>query len=295
MVFIVKKHTIPGIKKIPCEMIPGDTMVMRQVIDIDHEKCNGCGLCIPDCPEGALQIIDGKAHLISDIFCDGLGACIGTCPEGAIRTIEREGEEYSEVKTMENIVKGGQNVIKAHLKHLKDHAQTEYYNIAVEVLKEKGMEVPDLEDEPCGCPGTVAKVMEPETDEEPSGSRGDVQSELRQWPVQIHLLHPKAPFFDNSHLLILADCVAAANPNLHSQLIHGKAIAMGCPKLDDTGAYVEKLSEIIKQNRIKSITVAIMEVPCCGGMAWIAEEAIKKSGKEVPLIKEMVSLQGKLM
>ena len=118
---------------------------------------------------------------------------------------------------------------------------------------------------------------------------------MRQWPVQIHLLHPKAPFFDNSHLLILADCVAAANPNLHSQLIHGKTVAMGCPKLDDSQAYVEKLSEIIKQNRIKSITVATMEVPCCGGMVWIAEEAIKRSGKEVPLIKEMISLRGELM
>ncbi len=291
MVFIIKKHTIHGIKK-----IPGVIMVMRQVIDIDQEKCNGCGLCIPDCPEGALQIIDGKAHLISDIFCDGLGACIGTCPEGAIRTIEREGEEYSEIKTMENIIKAGPNVIKAHLKHLKDHAQTEYYNIAVDVLNEKGIEIPMIEeDADCGCPGTVAKVMEPEADSAPSGFQGEMPTELRQWPVQIHLLHPKAPFFDNSHLLLLADCVAAANPNLHSQLIHGKSIAMGCPKLDDAGAYVEKLSEIIKQNRIKSVTVAIMEVPCCGGMVMIAEEAIKRSGKEVPLIKEMVSLQGKLM
>jgi NAD-dependent dihydropyrimidine dehydrogenase PreA subunit len=272
-------------------------MVKRQIINIDQDKCTGCGLCIPDCPEGALQIIDGKAHLISDIFCDGLGACIGTCPEGAIATIEREAEEYSEKLTMENIIKAGSNVVKAHLKHLKDHGQTRYFNEAVEVLNEKGMEVPSLEekeDEDCGCPGTRMMTMEPEKEEpEPSASSGS--SELRQWPVQIHLLHPKAPFFDNSHLLILADCVAAANPNLHSQLIHGKTVAMGCPKLDDSQAYVEKLSEIIKQNRIKSVTVATMEVPCCGGMVWIAEEAIKMSGKDVPLIKEMISLHGELM
>jgi NAD-dependent dihydropyrimidine dehydrogenase PreA subunit len=271
-------------------------MVMRQIINIDHEKCTGCGLCVPDCPEGALQIIDGKAHLISDIFCDGLGACIGTCPENAITTIEREAEEYSERLTMENIIKAGPNVIRAHLKHLKDHGQTGYFNEAVDVLDEKGIEVPSLEEDlPCGCPGTAMRVMEPPEEEGATRATGTRTSALRQWPVQIHLLHPKAPFFDNSHLLILADCVAAANPNLHSQLIHGKTVAMGCPKLDDAQAYMEKLSEIIKQNRIKSVTVATMEVPCCSGMVRIAEMAIYRSGKEVPLIKEMVSLDGKIM
>ncbi|MGA1872779.1 MAG: ATP-binding protein [Thermoplasmatota archaeon] len=271
-------------------------MVMRQIISIDHDRCTGCGLCVPDCPEGALQIIDGKAHLISDIFCDGLGACIGTCPEGAIRTIEREAEEYSERLTMENIIKAGSNVIKAHLKHLKDHGQTGYFNEAVEVLKEKGIEVPSLEEEelPCGCPGTIMKKLDPvEESDRPEG--GERTSALRQWPVQIHLLHPKAPFFENSHLLILADCVAAANPNLHSQLIHGKTVAMGCPKLDDARAYIKRLSEILRQNRIKSVTVATMEVPCCSGMVRIAEEAVKLSGKELPLIKEMISLRGELM
>ncbi|MFW3147137.1 MAG: ATP-binding protein [Thermoplasmatota archaeon] len=270
-------------------------MVTRQIINIDHDKCTGCGLCVPDCPEGALQIIDGKAHLISDIFCDGLGACIGTCPEGAISTIEREAEEYSERLTMDNIVKGGPNVIRAHLKHLKDHGQTRYFNEAVEVLNEKRMEVPELDEElPCGCPGTTMRKLEVE---ESSGSDpGELRTtELRQWPVQIHLLHPRAPFFDNSHLLLIADCVAAANPNLHSQLIHGKTIAMGCPKLDDAGAYIEKMAEILKQNRIKSLTVATMEVPCCGGMVRIAEEAIRLSGKNIPLIKEMISLKGELM
>jgi NAD-dependent dihydropyrimidine dehydrogenase PreA subunit len=270
-------------------------MVMRQVIDIDHDRCDGCGLCIPDCPEGALQIIDGKAHLISDIFCDGLGACIGTCPKGAISTIEREGEEYSERLTMENIIKGGPNVIRVHLKHLKDHGQTGYYNQAVQVLEEKGIEVPEIEEElPCGCPGTEMKKLELDESESRS-SEVTRKTSLRQWPVQIHLLHPKAPFFDNSHLLILADCVAAANPNLHDQLIHGKTVAMGCPKLDNADAYIEKLSEILKQNRIKSVTVAVMEVPCCGGMVKIAEEAIRLSGKEVSIIREMVSLKGEIM
>ncbi len=270
-------------------------MVKRQIINIDQEKCTGCGVCIPDCPEGALQIIDGKAHLISDIFCDGLGACIGTCPEGAISTIEREAKEYDERVTMENIIKAGPNVVKAHLKHLKAHAQTNYFNIAVEVLKEKDMEIPDIEEEeaPCGCPGTEMTIIEPPKGGLITGT--ETSSALRQWPVQIHLLHPNAPFFENSHLLLLADCVAAANPNLHAQLIHGKTIAMGCPKLDDSTAYIEKLSEIIKHNRIKSVTVAMMEVPCCGGMAVIAQEAIKGSGKDVPLIREMISISGELM
>jgi Pyruvate/2-oxoacid:ferredoxin oxidoreductase delta subunit len=268
-------------------------MAARQIIEIDDEKCNGCGRCVPDCPEGAIQIIDGKARLISDIFCDGLGACIGNCPQGAITTIEREAKEYDERMTMDNILKGGQNVIKAHLKHLKDHGQENYLSIALAVLKEKGIPVPEFEDPlPCGCPGTMARVIEVGEDEKPVGEN---RSSLRQWPVQIHLLHPKAPFFENSHLLLLADCVAVANPNLHSQLVHGRTVAMGCPKLDDSGAYVEKLTQILKQNRIKSVTVAVMEVPCCSGMVRIAKEAISQSGKDIPLIQETISIKGELM
>jgi len=269
-------------------------MVTRQIIEIDTDKCNGCGLCVPDCPEGAIQIIDGKARLISDIFCDGLGACIGNCPQGAISTIEREAQEYDERRTMENIVKGGENVIKAHLRHLKDHAQDKYLDIAVGYLNEKGIAVPEYgENLPCGCPGTMARIIEPAEDEGPG--TGDASSALRQWPVQIHLLHPNAPFFQNSHLLLLADCVAVANPNLHSQLVHGRTVAMGCPKLDDSGAYIEKLTRILSENRIKSVTVAVMEVPCCSGMVRIAKEAIAKSGRDIPLIQETISLKGEVL
>ena len=270
-------------------------MVHRKIIHIDHELCNGCGECVPDCPEGAIQIIDGKAHLISDIFCDGLGACLGTCPEGAISTIVREAEEYDEKRTMENIVKGGPNVIRAHLKHLRDHAQCAYFEQAVEFLNEKGIEIPEIEEEtlPCGCPGTEMRVIDVKG--EGGSQQGEAKSALRQWPLQIHLLHPKAPFLDNSHLLLLSDCVAVANPNVHSQLIHGRSVAMGCPKLDDSGAYINKLTEIMKHNRIKSVTVAVMEVPCCSGMVRIAKEAISRSGKEIPLIVETISVEGELL
>lgn len=267
-------------------------MVMRQIIHIDHDKCDGCGLCIPDCPEGALQLIDGKAHLISDIFCDGLGACIGNCPRDAISTVEREAEEYDERLTMENIIKAGPNVIKAHLKHLKDHVQTEYFNTAVEVLKERNLEVPDLgSEEDCGCPGTQMQDISPAGSSQP---RGDNVSELRQWPVQITLMHPKAPFLDNSHVVVIADCVAVADPNLHRDLIHGKTVLMGCPKLDDAEYYIDKLAEIFRSNRIKSITVARMTVPCCGGMVTIVEEAVRRSEKEIPIINEIVSLEGEI-
>ncbi len=189
----------------------------RQIIEIDAEKCNGCGACVPDCPEGAIQVIDGKARLISDIFCDGLGACIGTCPQGAISTMEREAEAYDERRTMENIIKGGSNVVKAHLMHLKNHGQTKYLSIAIDVLREKGIAIPDLEEKlPCGCPGEMARIIDPMDDEEDEnlkgGSSGTASSQLRQWPVQIHLLNPRAPFFENAHLLLLSDCVAVANP-----------------------------------------------------------------------------------
>jgi NAD-dependent dihydropyrimidine dehydrogenase PreA subunit len=270
-------------------------MAKRKIISIDEDRCNGCGKCVPDCPEGALQIIDGKARLISDIFCDGLGACIGTCPEGAISTIEREAQEYSEARTMENIVRAGPNTIRAHLKHLKDHGQERYHAEALRFLEERGIPTPQPEPErlACGCPGEMQRTLEPQDACDEMGCRQS--SELRQWPVQIHLLNPNAPFFDNSHLLILADCVAAANPNLHSELIRGKTVAMGCPKLDDADAYVEKLAAIIKANRIRSVTVAVMQVPCCGGMVRIAQEAVRLSGKDLKVEKVTLSLEGEVM
>lgn len=270
-------------------------MVKRKIIEIDEEKCDGCGVCIPNCPEGALQIINGKARLISDLSCDGLGACIGKCPKDAIKIIEREAEPYNERGVMENIIKQGKDTIKAHLEHLREHGETEYLKQATEFLEEKGIENPlDGDDKmeqktPCGCPGTALR----EINQKPT-KNVEQTSALRQWPVQLTLLPPQAPFFDNSHLLVTADCVPFANANFHQELLNGKSLVIGCPKLDDIQAYEEKLVEIIKQNTIKSITVAIMEVPCCYGLYAAVEEAIKASGKEIPLIKEVVSISGEV-
>jgi ferredoxin len=268
-------------------------MVKRSIIKIDETKCNGCGKCIPNCPEGALQIIDGKVRLISDLFCDGLGACIGHCPEGAITIEEREAEPYDEKKTMENIVKHGENTIKAHLKHLKDHGETKLLNEAVEYLNENNIkitmeETKMKEDLPCGCPGTQLRELKPRNNQ-PSSEQ---ESELRQWPIQLNLLPPSAPFFQDSDLLIAADCVGFANPNLQSQLIKGRSLAIGCPKLDDIEEYKEKIKGIIEMNNLNTITVAIMEVPCCYGLYSIVEEALNESGKRITLKQITVGVDG---
>lgn len=264
-------------------------MAKRKIIKIDEKKCNGCSLCIPNCPEGALRIIDGKARLISDLFCDGLGACIGYCPQGAIQVIEREAEPYDERKVMANIVKQGTNVIKAHLEHLRYHGEIGFLNEAQKYLKEKKIKNP-LENEekfaPCACPGS--KMMDLREKPAKKGTVAMAQdSELRQWPIQLHLVPPNAPYFNNADLLIVADCVGFANPNLHQKLIKGKTIAIGCPKLDDTERYKEKIKAIIQMNNLKSITVAIMEVPCCRGLSMVCQEALAESGKKV-LLKEII-------
>ncbi len=266
----------------------------RKIILINEEKCNGCGLCIPDCPEGALQMIDEKARLISDLFCDGLGACIGSCPQNAITIEEREAEPYNERKVMGNIVKQGENTIKAHLKHLKDHNETKFLDEALKFLKEKNIEVPNLDDKakenlPCGCPGTAMRKINVDKN---VSKNSEQTSALRQWPIQLNLLPAQAQFFENSHLLISADCVPFANANFHSKLLNGKSLVIGCPKLDDIKAYQEKLTEIFKLNGIKSITVAIMEVPCCYGLYSVVEEAVKDSKKNIPIIKEIVTISG---
>ncbi|MFH1210353.1 MAG: 4Fe-4S binding protein [archaeon] len=270
-------------------------MVRRKIIRIDEEKCNGCGLCIPNCPEGALQVIDDKARLVSDLFCDGLGACLGHCPVDAITVEERDAEPYDERKVMENIVKQGKNTVRAHLKHLREHNEMKFFDEAIGFLKEKGMEkdfeeVGNMKEQHShgGCPGSAIREIKK------SGIQSDTESEsaLAQWPVQLSLLPVQAPFFNNAHLLVSADCVPFANANFHSKLLNGKSLVVGCPKLDDVEAYQEKLTEIFRNNKIKSVTVAIMEVPCCSGLLHAVKAAVEESGKDIPVIHEVVGIDG---
>ncbi len=267
--------------------------VKRKIIEIDEKKCNGCGKCIPNCPEGAIQIIDDKARLVSDLFCDGLGACIGHCPEGAITIIERDAEPYSEKKVMERIVRQGKNVIKAHLEHLKEHGEKGYLNEAVEFLKEKGIENPMVPGElPCGCPGS--KVMDLKNEKKHPESHARMGSELSQWPVQLMLVPPSAPYFDNADILITADCVPFAYANFHQDFLRGRRLVMGCPKLDDIEFYTKKLTQILELNNIRSIKLVHMEVPCCFGLKHAVEKAVKESGKNVDISESIVSISGEV-
>jgi len=269
----------------------------RQIIKIDEEKCNGCGACITGCPEGALQIIDGKARLVSDLFCDGLGACIGTCPQKAILVEEREAEPYDEALVMVNIMKAGVNTIKAHLKHMKDHGEMKYYGQAVEILKENGYDIDELtKEEPiaCGCPGSNAKRIAPKS--ESRESRGPVKSELGQWPVQLTLLNPSAAYFDDADLLISADCVPYAYGDFHQRFLKGKVVLTFCPKLDhDPERYIDKLAQIFTLHNIKSVTIVRMEVPCCGGTEIILQKALERSGKMHFVKVNVISVDGQII
>ncbi len=265
-------------------------MSKRKIILIDEDKCNGCALCIPNCPEGAIQIIDQKARLISDLFCDGLGACIGHCPQGAITIEEREAVAYDENKAMANIVKQGPNVIKAHLKHLSEHNELIYLKQAQDFLKDKKINV--VLDVAGGCPGSrPVDLRKSPTTKNISVSQSQA-SELTQWPVQLSLLPTHGLYFTDAHLLISADCVPFAYANFHQDLLKGKMLIVGCPKLDDLSLYREKLEKIFTNNEIKSVTYAHMEVPCCFGLLPIIKEAIISSGKKIPFADVTITIKG---
>ena len=255
-------------------------MVKRAIIKIDEEKCNGCGVCIPNCPEGALQVIDGKVRLISDIYCDGLGACIGHCPLGAISTEEREAEEYNEKKVMrENIIKAGKNTIIAHLKHLKDHGETGYLQDAMAVLKEEGIDI--ILDEEKGN-----KIEESE----------QRTSQLNQWPIQLHLVPPNAPYFQGKDVLLVADCVGYALGDFHKEYLKNKSLVIACPKLDsDQDIYLQKLTSMINDAKINTLTVMVMEVPCCRGLLYLAQKAGENASRKIPIKVIIVSIKGEIL
>jgi ferredoxin len=277
-------------------------MVKRKIINIDEEKCNGCEACIPNCPEGAIQIIDGKARLISDIFCDGLGACIGHCPQDAIKTEEREAEEYSERKTMENIIKAGSKTIIAHLKHLKDHGEMGYYNEAMDFLKEKGIKI-DIEDvndkKECknipSCPGS--KVLDFSDKElEDDLSIKDAKSQLRQWPIQLHLVPPNASYFQSKDVILVADCVGYSIANFHEKFLKNRSISIACPKLDSNmDIYLSKIISFIDDAKINTLTVITMEVPCCSGLLNLAKKAVDMANRKIPMKSIIVGIKGDIL
>lgn len=263
-------------------------MTVRKIIQIDEDRCNGCGLCVPNCAEGAIQIVNGKAKLVKDSYCDGLGACLGHCPQDALHIIEREADEFDEEEAMEFVKKvqsqknspGPQQHIPnpGHGNGLHGHAHAHAGG---------------------GCPGSRMMTLKNNANESGKASTvnaGDIEvkikPQLRQWPVQLKLVPVNAPYFDQADLLVTADCVPFAYANYHLDLLKGKVVVVGCPKLDDVEYYVEKLTQIIENNNIKSVTVAHMEVPCCSGIVRAVELALQSSGKDIPVTRVRIGING---
>ncbi len=235
-------------------------MALRNIVKIDEEKCNGCGECIDACAEGAIQLVNGKAKLISEVYCDGLGACIGHCPTDAIIVEQRESEEFDEKAVEEHLAK----------------------------QKQQGPQIDFV------CPGMMAKKLR-DIDESSNAESPQVSSQLSHWPVQLKLVPPTAPYLAGADLLLVADCVPFAMGDFHSQFLTGRSIVVGCPKLDDTDFYVDKLTDIIKQNKLNSLTVVHMEVPCCSGLTRIATQAVAASGLQLAFDDVTISLQGNII
>ena len=294
----------------------------RDILKIDEELCNGCGQCVPNCHEGALQVIDGKVRLVSELMCDGLGACIGHCPEDAITIETREAEPYDESIVMGLMKDKGMNTVIAHLKHLKEHGETGFLQEGVSFLKvhknDLNFKVEDVLNEvhndgessnhqhapliptmhgheSGGCPGSKPMVIE-RPDRNQSIPLTDQPSELRQWPVQMHLVNPNAPYFRNSDLLMAADCVAFSMGNFHNNFLKGKSLVIACPKLDHgSDIYIEKLTVLIDTAKVNTITVMMMEVPCCGGLLQMVKAALANALRKVPVKKIIIGISGQVL
>ncbi len=233
-------------------------MAIRNIINIDEDKCNGCGQCVVDCAEAALQVVDGKARLIREIYCDGLGACLGSCPTGALTIVQRESVPF-------------------------DEAATEKHMEAARGKKEKAH----------SCPGS--RSVDLTASERGAGAAPDVRPELSNWPVQLKLAATNAPYFSGADLLLAADCTAFSAANFHGRFIKGKKVLIACPKLDDAQYYYEKLREIFRENDIKSVSVVRMEVPCCGGLSHIVKQALRDAGKELPYSEVVIGIKGDII
>lgn len=242
--------------------------VKRNIIEIDEELCNGCGQCIVSCAEGALKIVDGKAKLVADRYCDGLGACLGECPTGALKVVQRDAEEFDE------------EAVEHHLKALQE--------------AEKPLE----QTLPCGCPSAQIRTFsQPDACQRANEpvSRKSAASALSNWPVQIRLIPAKAPFLKNADLLVASDCSGFALASFHEHFLKGKVLMVGCPKFDDAQSYVEKFAEIFSVAAIKTVTVLVMEVPCCQGLPLIVQRGMELAGKSVPMERVIVSAQGEVL
>lgn len=242
---------------------------VRKIIEIDEELCDGCGQCVPDCAEGSLQIIDGKAKLVEDKLCDGLGACLGSCPQGALKIIEREADDFDE------------EAVEEYLAKKKEHEEKK---------------APAQKNLVGGCPSARLQTFAPlastgSTNYSDNGS--NKASALTHWPVQIRLIPPSAPFLKNADVLIAADCTAVAVPGFQEKYLQDKVVMMGCPKFDDAEGYIDKFAEIITTAEISSITILIVEVPCCSAMNVIVQKALKKAEKNVPVEQIVVSTRGR--
>ncbi|HEX9022856.1 MAG TPA: 4Fe-4S binding protein [Geobacteraceae bacterium] len=245
--------------------------MIRKIVQIDREKCNGCGLCVPACAEGAIRIVDGKAVLSADNLCDGLGACLGECPRDAITVIEREADEFDGAAVARHL--GGAASVEP--RETPRHAHHDHRAV------HHG-----------GCPGSRVLSLTPPAASTPDAAKQP--SRLRQWPVQLHLVPVNAPYFQNADLLITADCVPFAYAEYHRDFLAGKAVVVGCPKLDDNNFYREKLTELFRVSAVKSITVLRMEVPCCGGIVMAARQALAASGKDIPFQEVTITVRGEV-
>jgi NAD-dependent dihydropyrimidine dehydrogenase PreA subunit len=249
-------------------------MVKRKIIEIDEDRCTGCGACVTKCAEGALAIVDGKARVVNEVFCDGLGACIGECPEGALNIIERDAPDFDE------------EAVKEHAMEKKHHAHSKPTPIGLE---------------PCGCPSHNPMLVKAESGhgahakEKTVHAQEDLPPELTNWPIQWKLVRPDMPFFKGADVLMAADCVPFAHRDFHGKFLADRPVIIGCPKLDEQQKYLEKLTEVVTNSGLKSINIVIMEVPCCSGLKKLVDEAVRKSGKDIPVRTTVVGIQGQIL
>ncbi len=258
-----------------------NTTITRKIVEIDEELCDGCGLCIPSCAEGALEIVDGTARIIEDKLCDGLGACLGDCPVGAIKIIEREADDFDE------------EAVHQHLAEQEKVAKEETLACGCPSASMQSFGAAD------GCPSAGMQTFAEEGAHQaagiPAAVETDAESALSHWPVQIMLVPAQAPFLKGADLLVVADCVPIAYPSFHRDFLQGKAVVMGCPKLDDAQHYIDKFAEICKYSGVNSITIPIIEVPCCSGLPIIVKKGMEKAGVKIPIEEIVISTRGKIL